>query len=316
MLRSFENAIVEETGAFFDEIPDYPYAKKYIDHFSNGMHRGKYRKFFPKQSWEPRGDVAWYILMGPENYKLDLYKAWDTKLKTKVLYIYDTFPAQYPLIKKLFSNGTWDILITSFNDAVDDLQRITGRRWNCVEQAADKYIFSGTSLDEKIIDFSSYGRRYPVLHEVVKEFCEKKGLYYDYTTHDGRHPVADSLELYKQYSWHLNHSLFTFSWPVELTNPTRAGHLHPITCRWFEAMAAGAIILGKKPANDQFEYWLDDDLVIDLDLTATKPDLLYKLDELWHNREQLYEHAQKRRIIKENKIFWNERVKSILNIIG
>lgn len=316
MLRSFESAIVEETGASIVEIPKYFLLGNYISHFGHGMKRGKFRKHFPKQEWAPDGDIGWYILMGPENYRLDLYEGWNKSLKLKILYLYDTFPSQYSLIKRICSDRTWDILITSFNDAVDDLQKITGRKWHCIPQAVDKNLFVGKSLEEKIIHFSSYGRRYPVLHDLVKEFCKQKDLYYDYTTHDGRHPIAESTELYSQYSWHLNHSLFTFSWPVELTNPTRAGHLHPITCRWFEAMAAGAIILGKRPANDIFKHWLDDDLVIDLDPTATKQNLLHRLDELWDNREKLYENAQKRKRIKENKIFWNERVKRILNIIG
>jgi len=314
MLRSFERAIQDETAAVIEEIPEYFLGNKYIHHFGQGMTRGKYRKYFPRQPWAPQGDTAWYILMGPENYRLDLYKDWDRNLKTKILYLYDTFPSQYSLIKRLCSKGTWDILITSFNDAVDDLQKITGRQWHCIEQAADKHLFTSAAYDKKIIHFSSYGRRYSVLHEVVKEFCEKKGLYYDYTTHDGLHPVVDSSELYKQYAWHLKHSLFTFSWPVELTNPVRSGHLRPITCRWFEAMAAGTIILGKKPENDIFKNWLNEDLVTELDPTADKKSLLYTLDQIWESREKLYEKAQ---IIskKEPGISWNERVRKIISII-
>src|SRR6202022_1237692 len=119
MLRSFENAIVKETGAHVFEIPRYEPASKYLHHFGHGMKRGIYRRYFPKQELELKADVAWYILMGPENYRLDLYKNWDTSSKTKILYLFDTLPAQYPLIKRLLRNSAWDILITSFNDAVD-----------------------------------------------------------------------------------------------------------------------------------------------------------------------------------------------------
>lgn len=315
MLRSFENAIREETNATVEEIPEYRFAPKYIHHFGQGMKRATYRKYFPKQSWTPRGDIAWHILMGPENYRLDLYKDWDKNLKTKILYLYDTFPSQYPLLKRLCSNGSWDILITSFNDAVDDLQKITNRKWHSIEQAADKNIFTGTTFDQKFIHFSSYGRRYPALHEVVKEFCNKNGLYYDYTTHDGRHPVADSTELYKQYAWHLNHSLFTFSWPVELTNPVRAGHLHPITCRWFEAMSAGTVILGRKPGNNIFEKWLDDNLVVELNPNASKTELLTELEKIWEKRKDLFESALSSRVKAGARISWNERVNRILSLI-
>jgi hypothetical protein len=316
MLRSFENAIQEETVAVIEEIPEYPYAKKYIHHFGHGMIRGKYRKYFPKQSWMPRGDIAWYVLMGPENYRLDLYKDWDRNLKTKVLYLYDTFPSQYSLIKRLCSDGRWDILITSFNDAVDDLQKITGRQWHCIEQAADKYLFTATTFEEKHIHFSSYGRRYPVLHELVKKFCDKRGLYYDYTTHDGKHPIAGPLELYKQYAWHLNHSLFTFSWPVEFTNPQRAGTLNPITCRWFEAAAAGACVIGRKPGNQAFDENLYPGMVTEIDPLASPSEITKQLESIWDSR---YELAEKARIIQQPNMLrwtWTNRVNRILELIG
>jgi len=315
MQRCFEKAITEETGATICKIPEYSFLLNYINHFGHGMKRSKFRKHFPKQSWSTTGDVGWYILMGPENYRLDLYKDWDRNLKTKILYLYDTFPSQYSLIKRICKDEPWDILITSFNDAVEDLQKITGRRWHCVEQAADKDIFSQTAFTEKLIHFSSYGRRFPAVHEIVKEFCDQKGLYYDFTTHDGRHPVVDSSELYAQYAWHLNHSLFTFSWPVEFTNPIRAGHLHPITCRWFEALAAGSIILGRKPGNDIFKNWLSEDLVTEFDPTENRQNQLYKLNQIWENREKLYDNAQMIRSKKAHVITWNERVRTIIKLI-
>jgi len=313
MLRSFESAIVKETGAFTFEIPPYTFASKYLHHFGHGMNRGIYRKHFPKQELNCKADVAWCILMGPENYCLDLYKNWESSCKTKILYLYDTLPAQYPLIKRLFSNNTWDILITSFNDAVDDLKKITGREWHCVEQAADADLFQPVPSNERIIHFSSYGRRYPALHEVIKEFCRSNGLYYDYTTHDAKHPVVDATELYQQYAWHLSHSVFTLSWPVELTNPARAGHLHPITCRWFEAAASGTAILGKQPANAAFEDWLGMDLVFGIDPASDRQHLFKKLEEAWYNRENLLDKSSLLRRKKINNWTWNERVNRIVS---
>ena len=315
MLRSFESAIVQETGASVFEMPDYTFASKYMHHFSQGMRRGKYRKHFPQQALPIKADIAWCILMGPENYRLDLYKDWAAGCKTKILYLYDTLPAQYPLIKRLFSNTTWDILITAFNDAVDDLEKLTGRKWHCVEQAADATLFQPVPFNEKLIHFSSYGRRYPVLHEVISSFCQANGLYYDYTTHDAKHPVVDAPELYKQYAWHLSHSVFTLSWPVELTNPARAGHLHPITCRWFEAAAAGTAILGRQPANDAFEQWLGTDMVIDIDPTADKSTLYKAVEQAWQQRVALLEKATALSNARRNSWTWNERVQRILSWI-
>ena len=315
MLRSFEKAIVQETGATVFELPGYSFAPGYMHHFQNGLKRGKYRKHFPKQRLDLNADVAWSVLMGPENYKLDLFKNWNTTCKARLLYLYDTLPPQYELIKRLFRNDTsWDFLITSFNDAVDDLEKITGRKWHCVEQAADADLFQPVPLHERLIHFSSYGRRHPVMHEVLIDFCNANGLYYDYTTHDARHPVADATELYKQYAWHLSHSVFTLSWPVELTNPVRAGHLHPITCRWFEAGAAATILLGDEPGNAGFNKCLDNGLVVKIDPGASREELYKTLESTWSRRETFFTTAKLSAERNINRWTWNERVRSILSL--
>jgi len=315
MLRSFEKAIIKETNANRVEIPDYAYDKNVRKYFGHGMKRGQYRRYFPKHDFEIETDVAWYILMGPENYRLDLYKNWDKGCKKKILYLYDTLPSQYPLIKRLFSNNNWDILITSFNDAVADLESITGRKWHCIEQAADADLFKPVPFTERVIHFSSYGRRHTALHDALIEFCAVNKLYYDFTTHDGRHPTADSTELYKQYGWHLAHSLFTFSWPVELTNPQRAGHLKPVTCRWFEGVAAGTIIAGQPPANAAFNKYFGNDMVVKIEFNSTKKEYLKNLDVLFNKREEYHNAAISRSNSLAPFISWNERVKRILELL-
>ncbi len=315
MLRSFEEAIIAQTGAEIAELPDYSLAGRFLDRFGHGLKRGKYRKYFPKQQFCPGSGVVWYILMGPENYQLDLFRGWETKAEKKILYLYDTLPGQYPLIKKLFSDNKWDLLITSFNDAVDDLQQLTGRKWHCVEQAADSGLFQPVPFSGRSIHFSSYGRRHPVLHEVLKEFSAKKGLYYDYTTHDAKHPVADAKELYKQYAWHLCHSLFTISWPVELTNPARAHHLRPITCRGVEAAACGAIVLGAPPANPAFEKSFTADAVVRLDPAGSREELLSALEKIWENRNRLFEQAYLLRERHNGEWTWNRRVQEIIELL-
>jgi hypothetical protein len=313
MLRSFEREITKETGAAIVDIPDYTFAPGYMHYFGHGMVRGKYRQHFPRQNFSVNADIAWCVLMGPENYRLDLYKNWQAGCKTKILYLYDTLPSQYPLIKRLFSNNTWDLLITSFNDAVDDLTRITGRKWHCAEQAADLDVFNPVPLDQRLIHFSSYGRRNPLLHDSVKDFCSVNGLYYDYTTHDARHPVADAAELYRQYAWHLSHSVFTFSWPVELTHPIRAGHLHPVTCRWFEAAAAGTVMLGQSPRNALFDTIFFEHMVKPVQLSGNSNSIYQQLELLWQNRAAHIQYAAGKQQQYRQSWGWNERVKRILS---
>ncbi len=312
-LRSFEEAVIQETGAVIVEIPDHQVSQDYLKHFAHGMNRARYRKFFPKKEYTIEADTAWCILMGPENYRLDLFKGWSEKCKTKILYLFDTLPSQYPLIKKLFSNNDWDILITSFNDAVEDLQKLTGRKWHTLEQATDISFFKPVPLPERTIHFSSYGRRLPLFHEAVKDFCAQNDLYYDYTTSVAWEKDSDRRDLYKQYAWHLNHSIFTFSWPVELTHPQRAGHLHPITCRWFEAAAAGTVMVGQAPANEIFNSVLFPDAVRAMQMAADKTIIFKQLQMLWDKKEIYHQHAADMQQRFNHQWSWNERVRRILS---
>jgi len=315
MQRSFENAIRQITAATVIDLPSYSLGKKYLHHFGHGMNKAVFRKYFPKQDFRVSGDVAWYILMAPENYRLDLFTKWSAGCSKKVLYLYDTLPAQYPLIRKHFSDGTWDLLITSFEDAVGDLERETGRKWHSIEQAADEKLFVPIPYNQRSIHFSSYGRRFPKVHEVLKDFCRTNNLYYDFTTHDGKHPVAEPAELYRQYAWHMTQSIFTFSWPVELTNPARAGHLRPITCRWFEAAAAGTILIGKAPANNKFDLFFDKDLVHPIDPDSAPEEIKKTLQHLWERREVLFQKANIFAQQHRTRLVWKERVERIMALI-
>jgi hypothetical protein len=314
MLRALENAIIRQTKAEVIELPDYG-KEKLLEKTQHGMRLSSIRKLIPKKQLNIDADVLWYILMGPENMTLDLFKGWK-KIKHRVVYLFDTLPQQYPLIKSLFSSDDFNIKITSFNDAKKDLEKLTSGKWQVIEQAATEGLFHPVSFENKIIHFSSYGRRWPALHEVLLEFCEKNNLYYDFTTHDGRHPAAEPEWLYRQYAWHLNHSLFTFSWPVELTNPTRAGHLHPVTCRWFEAACSGTVIIGRNPDNELFDHYLFPGAVVEIDPAGKKEYIFGILENIWDNRKSLYDRACEQQRIHYSKLIWQNRLQKMLQLIG
>jgi hypothetical protein len=110
--------------------------------------------------------------------------------------------------------------------------------------------------------------------------------------------------------------LFNVSWPVEITNPARAGKLNPITCRWFEAAAAGAIILGRKPNNILFDLHLHPDLIVQIDPFASREELFKKLNKIWENKTQYNVRADSISKMISSKITWKNRVERILEQIN
>lgn len=315
MLRALEDEIILQTKASVIEVPDYG-MDRITSKFGHSMRWSAARKLLPKKTFPVEADVLWYILMGPENYELDLFKDWNITAKHRIVYIFDTLESQFGLVKKLFSDNLFNIRITSFNDAVSHLERLTAKKWYTIEQAVPTSLFRLLPPEEKLITFSAYGRRHPVFHNILSEFCESNQLYYDFTTHSGAHPAAPENQLYRQYAWHITHSIFTVSWPIELTNSQRAGCLHPVTCRWFEAAASGTVILGRKPGNLQFDQVLTPGLITEINPLEKKTKLWRQLDNIFANR---YELMNKSAAIAEanfNRWSWTNRVLRMLQLIA
>ena len=315
MLRALEAEILLQTGASVIEVPDYG-MHNLTNRVGHGMRWSPARRLLPKKPFPVEADVIWYILMGPENYELDLFKDWDGTAKYRFVYIFDTLEPQFKLVKELFSGNSFNIRITSFQDAVPYLEQLTDKKWHSIEQAVPASLFTPVAIERKVIDFSSYGRKFPAFHDALLQFCNSNMLCYDYTTHDVKHPTAPEAELYRQYAWHLRHSIFTISWPVELTNPKRAGRLHPITCRWFEAAACSTVIIGRSPGNIMFTKLLHPNLVVNIDPEGTRESMFKFLDNVWKNRNSYQENAYA--ICEElgEKITWKNRVIRMINLIS
>ena len=314
-LRSLEAEIVNQTGALIIEIPQIHYPLEKLK-MNQSMRLASVRKLIPKKRFQINADVIWCVLMGPENYKLDIFKEWNLVAKYRVVYLFDTFRHQLQCISRLFSNNIFNIKITSFNDAIPMLEEATGYKWHHIEQGADPVIFKPLQISERKIAFSSYGRKDLKMHENIKLFCKKKNLYYDFTTEINAVPIVDAQELYQQYAWHLCQSIFTISWAVEKTNPSRAKDLRPITCRWFEAAVSNTILLGQKPDNVHFDNYFPPNFVLPLNSENSAEDLQIKLEFIWENRFQLYDE----KLLVFNKQMhrwtWQSRVDEIIIIIN
>jgi hypothetical protein len=311
VLRALEEAILQLTGADIIELPapDSVLLKK----AGHGMRFDFLRGKIPKKKLIVKADVLWCILMGPETFSLDLFTGWE-KVKHRIVYLFDTYPSHYGMLRNLFSKNYFTIHVTAFNESRAKLEHLTNQKWEVVQHAGSA-AFKMVPLAERVIGFSSYGRRMDGFHEALLDFCRQNNIYYDYTNHDGKHPVADPEELYRQYIWHVNHSVFNVSWPVELANPKLAGGLHPVTCRWFEASCAGTVLIGKKPANEKFDEYLFHNQVIEIEPNENKTEFFKKLDSAWSHKETHFQTAQKLQAEYSGEMIWENRVKKILSFI-
>src|SRR5262249_54862906 len=121
-------------------------------------------------------------------------------------------------------------------------------------------------------------------------------------------------EHYEGYATHVGSAFLNLSWPVERTHPERAGTLSPVTCRWFEAAASGAVIAGQAPKDPVFEEWLGPGAVLNVpDSPSEMPKFLEGVSERW---VELRTKALRRVAQFGSRWSWNDRVSTILALMG
>lgn len=316
MLRDFEDEISCVTGADKVTMPRRNLPKFIVHRLRHGTRYGGLRQLIPKVDYELKADILWVILMGPENYTLDLFKGWDRNIGIKILYLFDTFESHIPSIRRILQSAQWDFTITSFQGAVPFLEENTQRKWYVVPQGVKLDRFQPVPDEERIISFCAYGRRLEKVHQSIKHYCEIKQKYYDYTTSASVQMQLDPREYYRQYAWHLTHSFFTFCWPVELTNPDRVLTFSPITCRWFEAASSSTVIVGKQPLEPSFNKIFGSNLVIEIDYKDSHENLSLFWEYIWKYRHNYLHSALERRAKISQNWSWNNRVREILKIIN
>jgi hypothetical protein len=316
MQRDFEAEICRVAGAEPVVVPPRRLPRLVRRFTMPGTRYARLGALVPRAGFPVGADVLWVVLMGPEDFPLWFHKGWDRHVGRKVLYLFDSFEHQLPSLRRLLARTKWDLTVTSFPAAVPMLEQLTGRSWHAVLQGvlAERF-YPLPDGAEPAIAFSSYGRRVPAVHAALRPFAAKSGRHYDYTVAEGIQPGLDPRENYEIYAWHLRQSWFTFSWPVELTHAARARTFSPVTCRWFEAAASGAVIVGDSPKDPAFERLFGPDFVEPFDPTAPADRMAARLAELLDGRRALRERRLQLCRDRGADWTWEARVRDILGLL-
>jgi len=314
MLRDFEDEIIRVTGAERVIAPSRSFPPFIGGRLAHGTRYSGVRKWVPKEEYELKADVLWVVLMGPENFTLDMFKGWDRHVGLKILYLFDTFDEQLASVRRVVSATKWDFISTAFPGNREFLEQETQQPWHLIRHGVNLNRFRPAPIERRVIDFSAYGRRFEPVHKAMRDYCNRDGKYYDFTITASVQPELDPREHYAQYAWHLSHSIFNFCWPMEMTTPGRAKAHSPITCRWFEAAASGNVILGKAPADPGFEEIFGKDAVIEINHEQEDP--IAVVESLWEKREFYLKQALERRAKHSPKWSWVTRIDEIQTANG
>ena len=159
----------------------------------------------------------------------------------------------------------FDVVMLYYSQSVEQLNKRIGGRCVYLPPAVDTIRFSPyPSAPDRVVDVYSVGRRSEITHRAILDMAETKGfLYlYDSTSADRVLHSSDHRALYASL---LKRSRYFIVNPGLIDRPDIRGSQIEIGYRYFDAAAAGAIMLGERPNNCEFESLFDwTDSMVDL----------------------------------------------------
>ncbi|MFO1305255.1 MAG: glycosyltransferase [Burkholderiales bacterium] len=202
-----------------------------------------------------------YMPLSQDLIHIPSIKGWKDKCRTSVCWIDEVWASDVPALSSwLPALSRFDHVFVGFSGSVEALSNATGRAWHFMPIAVDALQMSPYPRPpERVIDIFSMGRRSEGLHRALLGMAAKNRLFYVHDT------VSSSS--YAQVPDHRRHRdmlasmakrsrLFVVA-PAKFDAPEETGPQVEIGLRYYEAAAAGAVMVGQAPACESFRSLFD-----------------------------------------------------------
>jgi hypothetical protein len=177
----------------------------------------------------------------------------------------------------------FDHVIVSNRTLVPAVERITGVPCSYLPLAVDtdRYAPTGPSTPARTVDVASWGRRLADTHAPLVRALADRDLYYHFDTVRGPWEVTDHVEHRLAQAALLQRTRYSIVYRIndDPGRVDRTGGEESLTNRYFEALAAGTIMLGTAPDSVEWDEcfpWPDAMVPI----PAPAPDIVRVIEEL------------------------------------
>lgn len=248
---------------------------------------------------------------------LNAIRGWRERCRVKVCFMvefYSGLAGEYDHLLRLLT--AFDHVAQSFSGSVAAVERGTGRACHHVALAADTARFTPyPDPPARVIDVTSMGRRSEPVHQALLGLAATRGLFYLHDTIPG--PLVRPSNAAQHRDMLANtakRSRFFVTYPAKFGDAENRGQSE-VGARYFEGLAAGAVLLGQAPSAPAFRGdfpWPD--AVIE-----ARPDGS-DIAKLWSDLEERPEEM--RQLGVRNAVHalrhhdWAHRWQSILRIAG
>jgi hypothetical protein len=219
------------------------------------------------QAVEKNYDVFVFICMNPwDLLYLNSLKNWEQRSKVKICYMVELYSGRIGelafFLKRLSS---FDHVMLSFEGSVPALQSLIGKPVHHVPLGADALRFTPfPQPPERVIDFYSMGKRSDAIHRVLIDIAARESAFYVYDTIPGALIQPSDHRQHRDLFANLaRRSKFFMAYPAKYEEERMTRGQSEVGARFFEAAAAGAVMLGRAPTAPSFvrDFWWPDAVV-------------------------------------------------------
>jgi hypothetical protein len=183
----------------------------------------------------------------------------------------------------------FDFVLMYYSQSVKPLSEMIGRKCRFLPPGVDALLFSPyPEARERVIDVYSIGRRSDVVHQALSRMARDNGMFY---VHDS---IAGNMAINSKEHRHLfanmaKRSRYFLVNPARFDQPEVRGDQVEIGNRYFEGAGAGAIMIGERPQNEEFQGLFGwQDAVVDLPYHSTHVEsLINEIDRQPERQEQI-----------------------------
>lgn len=209
----------------------------------------------------------------------------------------------------------FDVVMLYYSQSVEPLSKRLGRTCVFLPPSVDTIRFCPYPRPPKrVVDVYSIGRRSEITHRTLLRMAAEDGLFYLYDSIAADH-VLDTTEHRALFANVAKRSRYFIVNPGLIDRPDIRGDQIEIGYRYFEAAASGAIMLGERPNNAEFERLFDwPDSLIHLPYNSADIDkIVNALDKEPEKQDRMRRMNVKQALTRHDCVY---RWEAILKAVG
>jgi hypothetical protein len=179
----------------------------------------------------------------------------------------------------------FDVIMLYYSQTVKPLSEILYRRCVFLPPGLDTILFCPyPNPPKRVIDVYSIGRRSTITHQTLLRMARETGIFYLHDSIGGSQAI-NSKEHRRLFATVAKRSRYFLVNPGSIDQPKKTGNQIETSNRYFEGAASGAIMVGVRPKNEEFQRLFDwPDAVTHLPYDSS--DIHMVLEDLDRNSER------------------------------